>query len=300
MVEAPVERIAIVRNPRSGTAPDPDKLAEALKTANVDAKVLDSPPGAAFLPWLDQLAADVDVLVAAGGDGTVSAAASAAAKHRRTLAVIPTGTLNHFARDLGIPTEVDAALEVIRAGRQQCVDVGLVNGQLFLNNVSLGNYPRMVRERTGLQRKGMPKRVAGAIAAFNTWWDLRSMVAALTLDRLDIVRRSPFIVIANGSYSLSGFSLGKREQINDGRLSVYVAPPSGRFGALLWPLRALVGTLERHEQFETLSASIVKATLKSSRVSVGIDGEVHELASPLEFTIRRQALRVLVPSDPKP
>jgi diacylglycerol kinase family enzyme len=177
------------------------------------------------------------------------------------------------------------------------VDVGLVNHHLFLNNVSLGNYPRMVRERTGLQRRGLPKRLAGAIAAFDTWWHLRSMTAALRLDDRDLVRRSPFIVIANGQYVLSGLDLGKREHISDGRLSLYVAPPSGRLGAMTFPLRALVGTLERHERFETLAASTITATLRSPRVAVAIDGEVRELQSPLEFTIRRQALRVLVPRE---
>jgi diacylglycerol kinase family enzyme len=297
MAEAPVERIAIVRNPRSGTAPEPEKLQEALTAARVSARVLDSPPGAAFLPWLDEIAAEVDVLVAAGGDGTVSAVAHAVAKARRTLAIIPTGTLNHFARDLGIPTELDAAVQLIRTGRQQCVDVGDVNGHLFLNNVSLGNYPRMVRRRTGLVRRGWPKNVAGAVAAADTWWHLRSMTAALTLDDEDMVRRSPFIVIANGSYLLSGFSLGEREEISDGRLSVYVAPPSGRFGALLWPVRALIGTLEQHEQFESLTAATIKATVKATRIDVGIDGEVRELGSPLTFAIRRQALRILVPRE---
>ena len=300
MDEAPVERIAVVRNPRSGTAPESATLEQALCKARVNARVHDAPAGSAFLPWIDRLAADVDVLVAAGGDGTVSAVATAAAKANRTLGIIPTGTLNHFARDTGIPTELDEALEVIRTGRDQGVDTGTVNGHLFLNNVSLGNYPRMVRHRTKLEKRGLSRRIAGTIAAFETWWDLRSMTAALTLDGEDIVRRSPFIVIANGSYVLSGFSLGQREEINDSRLSVYVAPRSGRFGALLLPLRALVGRLEEYEQFEIMSAKTVTATLRFARIAVGIDGEVRELQSPLEFAIQRQALRVRVPRHAEP
>jgi YegS/Rv2252/BmrU family lipid kinase len=300
MDEAPVERMAIVRNPRSGTAPETATLEEALHKAGVKARIHDAPAGEAFVPWIDRLAADVDVIVAAGGDGTVSAVATAVAKAKRILGIIPTGTLNHFARDTGIPTEIDEAVEVIRAGRDQGVDVGTVNGHLFLNNVSLGNYPRMVRHRTKLEKRGWSRRIAGTVAALETWWDLRSMTAALTLDDREIVRRSPFIVIANGSYVLSGFSLGQREQINDSRLSVYVAPRSGRLGALALPLLALVGTLEQHEQFEIMSAKSVKASLRDARIAVGIDGEVRELQTPLEFAIQRQALRVRVPRHAEP
>ncbi|HWI17464.1 MAG TPA: diacylglycerol kinase family protein [Vicinamibacterales bacterium] len=300
MDEAPVERIAIVRNPRSGTAPDTATLEQAIRTARLDARVHDAPAGDAFAPWIDRLAAGVDLIVAAGGDGTVSAVATAAAKASRTLGIIPTGTLNHFARDTGIPTEIDEALDAIRTGRDQSVDVGTVNGHLFLNNVSLGNYPRMVRHRTKLETRGLSRRLSGTVAAFETWWDLRSVTAALTLDGEHITRRSPFIVIANGSYVLSGFSLGQREQINDSRLSVYVAPRSGRFGALMLPLRALVGNLEQYEQFEIMSAKAVKASLRYSRIAVGIDGEVRELQTPLEFAIQRQALRVRVPRPAEP
>lgn len=295
MDEAPTERIAIVRNPRSGTAPEVAALEQALSKARVSARICNIPDGQDIDAWLDRLANDFDVIAASGGDGTVSSVANAIAKADRTLAVLPTGTLNHFARDTGIPTDLDAAIELLRTGRQQRVDVGTVNGRLFPNNVSLGNYPRMVRERTGLVRRGIPKRVAGAIAAFDTWWDLRNMSFALTLDGQDLFRRSPFIVIANGSYDLSGLNVGERPQINDGRLSVYIAPRSGRLGALMLPLRALAGTLEQHDQFETLSATAMSATIRHSRSAAGIDGELRDLESPLEFGIRRQALRVLVP-----
>ena len=92
-------------------------------------------------------------MVAAGGDGTVSAVAAAVARAGKTLAVIPTGTLNHFARDAGIPTELAQAMARAWHGRERAVDVGFVNGRIFLNNVSLGSYPRMVHERDALEQK---------------------------------------------------------------------------------------------------------------------------------------------------
>jgi diacylglycerol kinase family enzyme len=300
MAEAPVERIAVVRNPKSGTALEKAKLEQALLNAQVSARIFDAPSGDAFAPWLDRLAEDFDVLVAAGGDGTVAAVANAVFKARRTLAIIPTGTLNHFARDTGIPTDLDAALDVIRTGRDHAFDAGSVNGHLFLNNVSLGNYPRMVNTRIRIERRGVPHRLAGALAAARTWWHLRKLTAAISIDGRDLIRRSPFIVIANGSYKLAGLSLSSREEVNDGKLSLYVAPPTGRFGALSLPFRALIGTLESHDEFESLCASAISIATGHQRVSAGVDGEVRVFEAPLEFALQRQALRVRVPRHPEP
>lgn len=294
---APGSRVAIIRNSKSGTAPEADALEQQLRSSGTTAEIFNAPLGNAFAPWVDRLAHDFDVLVAAGGDGTVSTVAGAVARSGKILGVIPTGTLNHFARDTGIPTDIDRAVAVISRGHERTIDVGTVNGNIFLNNVSLGNYPRMVRERSDLERKGIPDRLAGLLASARTWWDLRNLHAALRLDDRELTRRSPFIVVANGSYVLSGFAISRREDINDGQLSIYIAPATGRLGALALPIRALFGTLERHDEFESLCASTVTASFGRARIAAGIDGEVRELDAPLEFAIRRRALRVLVPSS---
>jgi diacylglycerol kinase family enzyme len=294
----PSPRIAIVRNPRSGSAPEASELARAARASQVPVTVADVPEGAASTPWLRRMAADFDVVVAAGGDGTVSAVAAAVASAGKTLAVIPTGTLNHFARDVGIPIDLDKAAAVIAAGHERTVDLGVVNEHLFINNVSFGNYPRMVHEREALERDGRAHTLATTIAIARTWWHLRKLAVVLTIDDgKTVIRRSPFIVVGNGSYTLSGLALGRRDEISDGRLSLYVSPSSGRLGALSLPFRALLGTLERHEQFETFFASKIVAEFARRTIVAAIDGEVAELTSPLEITIRRNVLRVLVPFD---
>ena len=245
--------------------------------------------------WFDRLAGACDVLAAAGGDGTVSAVATAAVRSGTTLAIIPTGTLNHFARDAGIPIDLDQAMALIGTGRERAVDVGVVNGQFFLNNVSLGSYPRMVNQRNALEARGRSRPVAAAMAIARTWWRLRKLTAVLSIDGREIVRRSPFIVVGNGNYVLSGLSLGMREDMSSGRLSLYVAPSTGRIGALTLPFRALAGKLEEYERFETIYAETITAAFHHRRIETGIDGEVRILESPLNFELRRGALRVLVP-----
>jgi len=126
---------------------------------------------------------------------------------------------------------------------------------------------------------------------------LRKLAVVLTIDDgKTVVRRSPFIVVGNGSYTLSGLALGRREHISDGQLSLYVAPSTGRLGALWLPIRALAGTLERHEQFETFCASTINAVFAHRAMTAAIDGEVAELTSPLEIAIRRKVLRVITPA----
>jgi diacylglycerol kinase family enzyme len=290
-------RLAVVRNPQSGTATDATAIENALSAAGLTARIIDSPHGSGAEAAFDGIAAEHDVVVAAGGDGTVSAVAAAVAKAGKTLAIIPAGTLNHFARDAGIPAKLDAAVAVIANGRERAFDVGVVNGRVFLNNVSIGSYPRMVHERNALEARGRSRPVAAALAIARTWVHLHKLTARMSIDDREIVRRSPFIVIGNGSYVLSGFSLGRREEISDGRLSLYVAPSTGRIGVLSLPFRALAGRLEEYERFETICARKITATFRHRRIETGIDGEVRVLESPLDFEVRRGALRVLVPFD---
>lgn len=288
-------RIAVVRNSKSGTALDIATLKAALDGAGISANILDIPGDGDFDQWIDRVAAEHDVIAASGGDGTVSSVAAAVARANKTLAVIPSGTLNHFAKDAGIPTDLDPAVALLRDGITRGVDAAYVNDHFFLNNVSIGSYPRMVYERTELEDRGRSRRLAGIAAVAKTWWKLRSVTALITIDGRDLIRRSPFILVGNGRYVLSGFDLGKRESLSEGGLSLYVAPRAGRLAAMSLPFRALFGRLERYDQFESLSAREITLTLRSRRAFAGIDGEVRELESPLRFVVKPGALQLMVP-----
>ena len=287
-------RIAVVRNPKSGTALDPAALKAALDGVGVSADILDIPGDSDFDQWIDRVAGEHDVIAASGGDGTVSSVAAGVARANKTLAVIPSGTLNHFAKDAGIPSELDPAVALLRDGVVRAVDIAFVNDHFFLNNVSIGSYPLMVHRRTLLEERGRSRRVAGILATAETWWHLRSVTALIAIDGRDLIRRSPFIVIGNGSYVLSGFALGKRASLSEHQLSLYVAPRAGRLGSMSIPFRALLGRLERYEQFETLTADRITIAVGHRRVPAGVDGEVRDLESPLRFVMKPGGLRVLV------
>jgi len=233
--------------------------------------------------------------VAAGGDGTISTVANAAVRSNKTLAVLPAGTLNHFARDANIPLELDKAVAVLTRYRTACVDVGVVNERVFINNVSIGSCARMVQERARLQRLGRPRRIASTLAIARTWWQLRSLTAHFSVDGSELVRRTPLILVGNGRYVVSGLDLGSRADLSEGTLSLYVTPGSGRLGVLTFPFRALIGTLEAHEQFEVFHAASIGIDVAPPLLRVAIDGEVVTLKTPLRFHIRKRALRVLLP-----
>jgi diacylglycerol kinase family enzyme len=289
-------RLAVIANRRSGSAPGTAELQQALDRAGLEASIMDLPASPADA---DAIAARHGVLVAAGGDGTVSTVAAAAARADRVFGVIPAGTLNHFARDAGIPSVLDEAVRVLAEGRTRMMDVGDLNGTIFINNASLGAYPRMVWERNRARRRGIPRPLALALASAHTWIDLRSITVRLCVDGVESIRRSPFIFIGNSEYDISGTDIGRRPTMTDGRLSMYVAPRSGRIDALLLPLRALAGTLERHERFEAMTAERITIEPPRARVSVGVDGEIRMFDAPLVLRVKRGALRVIVPGVPR-
>ena len=289
----PAMKRVILLNPRSGTALARETLDEALARAGCQADVVEAGGDVAAAA---RLAAErCDVLIASGGDGTVSTVAAAAVEADRVFGVIPSGTLNHFARDARIPADLDEALALILSGHTRLFDVGEINGRLFINNASIGAYPRMVWERNRARNAGLPRPLAMGFAVARTWAGLRSMAVRVSVDGAVFVRRTPFIFVGNSEYEVEGTSLGTRQTMTDGTLALYMAPKFGRSDAVMLPWRVLRGTLASHETFEAMTASTISVETARRRVSAALDGEVHVFSPPLKFSVRRQALKVLAP-----
>jgi diacylglycerol kinase family enzyme len=290
--------MSVIINERSGAARNPDVgvQVQSLFGKHGLSVRLERVRDPADLPArARQAASRGDVIVAAGGDGTVSAVAGVAVETRATIGVLPMGTLNHFAKDLGLPTDLEQAVATIAAGHTRDVDVGEVNGRVFVNNSSVGLYPRMVWERNVEQRRGRTKWTAFAIAMMRTWRNYRTITAHLVVEGKAAVVRTPFIFVGNNHYIAEGFQLGGRSRLDEGRLSVYMAPECGRFEILSLPVRALVRKLESAELFVEFPAETLTVDVPSRRVSVALDGEVALSRSPLEYRIRLRALKAIVP-----
>ncbi len=241
-------------------------------------------------------ASEAEIVVAGGGDGTISTVAAAAAESGKTLGVLPLGTLNHFSKDLGIPQTLAEAVRVIAAGHSQMVDVGEVNGRMFLNNSSIGLYPRIVRRREVQQeRLGHGKWRAALSAAMRAFLISPFIKVRLTLRGKEYLRKTPFVFIGNNEYQMDFYNIGKRERLDQGRLSVYFLQRGGRVGVLKLLLRTVFGMLRQAKDFETLSTDAISIATRKERVRTAIDGESILMETPLEYRIRPSYLRVIVP-----
>jgi YegS/Rv2252/BmrU family lipid kinase len=241
------------------------------------------------------------LLVAGGGDGTINAVASALLRHPRAaeveLGVLPLGTLNHFAKDLKIPLELEKAAAVAAQGRAIAVDVGEVNERIFLNNSSIGLYPEIVHEREREQaRLGRGKWSAFAWAALSALRRYSFHTVTLQAEGREVSRSTPFIFVGNNDYDLSGIDIGERPCLDKGELCVWVAHHTGRLGLLWFAVAALLGLLDRVHGLDHLRTPALTIASHDARLRVSTDGEVNELDTPLRYRSRPGALRVRVPA----
>lgn len=242
------------------------------------------------------LAAGASTVVAGGGDGTINAVASVVLDSGAVFGVLPMGTLNHFARDLRLPPLLDAAIATLADGHVAMIDVGEVNGRIFLNNSSLGLYPDIVRDRQRQQRRlGRGKWIAFGWAVLAALRRYPFLSVRLTLGETGHSRRTPFVFIGNNEYQMQGFNIGERARIDGGVLSAYVAQRPTRFGLLKLALRALFGRLRQSREFHIFQAGEMVIETHRRRLRVATDGEVTVMAPPLRYRIRPAALPVIVP-----
>ncbi len=235
-------------------------------------------------------------VVAGGGDGTINAVAGALVGTNAALGVLPIGTLNHFAKDLGIPLGLEAAVRNVFTGQVTKVDVGEVNGRVFVNNSGVGIYPHIVREREEEQRHGHVKWVAFVLAVGSVLRRYSRLRVRLHMDEAEALARvTPFLFVGNNRYEIAGLEIGKRANLDSGRLWVCMAPRSGRRNLVGMALRALMGRVTDHElnAFETEEIWVKTET---RWVNVSTDGEVGVMTAPLHYRTRPRALSIVVPA----
>ncbi|MGZ8212787.1 MAG: diacylglycerol/lipid kinase family protein [Burkholderiales bacterium] len=295
------EPLPVIINAASGKGHTQDALApveQAFGDAGARTRIITFGPGDSPRELAERaLGTHPPVLVAAGGDGTISAVASVVVGTETALGVLPYGTLNHFAKDLSIPLDLQEAARVIVGGRVGKVDVGEVNGRIFLNNASLGLYPLIARERNLQQRRlGRGKWPALFWATMTVLRRSPFLNVRISLDEQVETRRSTFVFIGNNEYVMEGFNIGSRERLDGGRLSIYVSHRSGRWGLLALAARALVGKLHQAEDFDAMTARSIVIESRRPFLHLALDGEVSLVPTPLQYTIRPAALRVMLPA----
>ena len=291
--------VAVILNPASGSAgrdATPERIVELFAAEGRTATVLSASPGHTVA---DQARAAVEagcrVAVAAGGDGTVNAVATAVLAGGTLLGVLPMGTLNHFAKDLGLPLELAEAVHVAAQGTVRRVDVAQVNGRVFLNNSSIGVYPRVVELRRRWESTGLGKWVAALWASLVVLRRRPFMGVRIRTADDTLVRLTPFVFVGNNEYRMVGLQAASRESLDGGRLALCVMHASLRRSLLVLAWKVLWRGVDQVRELEVFLVTDATVETRRPRLQVSLDGEVAVLASPLEYRILPLALSVMGP-----
>ena len=293
--------VSVLLNRGGGAvARDPEiagKVADAMKAAGIDADVELVEGGDCGVRCRAIAERGDALLIVGGGDGTIGSAASALVGTETRLGVLPLGTLNHFARDLGLPTDLNEAAKVIAAGNQRRVDVAEMNQRIFINNSAIGLYPLMVIDRD-LQRRrlGRSKRLAMLVASLRTLWRFGHRRLTLTVNEEHEARvDTPLLFVGNNDYRIDLGAPGKRERLDGGELCVMVMRQKTRRGMIAASIRALFDRSHPDDMARIDGVERLRVASQRSQLAVSLDGEVVRAEPPLEYRIRRQALRVIAP-----
>jgi len=300
-----VKRVAALLNRRAGASPQRyPNIEKAVRTAfaregiATDLKLVDGTGLRAQVEQAREQAArgKIDAIVIGGGDGSVRVAAGVLAGTKIPLGIVPLGTLNHFARDLGIPLRTDDALAAIAAGRLQNVDLAEVNSEIFINNSSIGIYPYMVIDRERRRAKHRLAKWAAMVPAFfrmmRHFPRRRLRISAEGFER---PYRTPCLFVGNNEYSMELFTLGRRRSLDSGKLWFYVVKPREPLEFFWMVCRLCFGHMDQTRDLDTFELEAAEITAKASRLPVALDGDVHVMHTPLQYRALPRALTVIVP-----
>ncbi len=236
-------------------------------------------------------------VIAAGGDGTVNLVAALCHKHQVTMGIIPLGTFNYFARDLGISADPTEAVKMLTTHKIRKVAVGLVNDRVFLNNASLGIHARMIRERENHSARFGRLRFIALLSGIKCLFEKhRFDTIKLVTDGKASVRRMAMIFVGNNRLQLDNLGLGSRSCAERDKLAVVFMPPLSRLRTFILLLRGASKTLRFAPDIQEFCADEFEVHSRRRRIETVIDGELVWLLVPLHFRIDKESLSVLAPN----
>jgi diacylglycerol kinase family enzyme len=248
------------------------------------------------------LKSGADVIVSAGGDGTATAVAAAVVGTQQAMAILPLGTANLLARDLKVPLKLDEAVTALAHMEPRQIDVGEVNGRIFLHKVVIGFVPAIAKGREQIRGR--------------TDWGAKIGLVSYFLRRLSRARRIAVeiaprngerrfehvqsVAVANNGYDEGWGKIFARERLDAGSLRLYVLRHLNVADVLRLAAEMLLGRWQQDEALEIEDVSAVTLRTRQKQIKAMIDGEVETLSVPLNFRIRPGVLTVLAPPEPEP
>jgi len=231
------------------------------------------------------------LIIAAGGDGTVHHVVQAVVNTDVAFGVIPIGTFNHFARDLGIPSDWRGALDIALYGERNVIDTGRVNDRFFVNNVSIGLYPEYLR--TGVSGRGIPRWKARFLAFYRTLRKYPHVTVAIESEYHQQLVRTHVFMVSNNHYDLERIGVeAPRASLSEGKLAVYWLPHTSRLRLMRFVTRYVRGRVREIPGFRSFRTRRLSVQSSRDHLHIGIDGELFSLSTPLVITIAPQSLIV--------
>lgn len=238
------------------------------------------------------------IMVAAGGDGTVNAVASVCHAHDVPMGIVPLGTFNYCARELGIPTDPTKAIAVLSEGELKPVAAGMAGDRLFLNNASFGLYTTLIRKREeASSRFGRMRFVAAVSAMISIWVHRQSFTVRLTFDGREQHFHTSLVFIGNNTLQLSNLGLKAAEFTSRDKLAVVIMKPTSRYQTLRILLRSLTRTLKDEDRLEEYAAHHLTVESRRKRITLVTDGELIYVKTPIEFNAIPSAVHIMAPRE---
>jgi YegS/Rv2252/BmrU family lipid kinase len=294
-------RCYVVFNANAGTALAMGLTSDDLRSRLVEhglEPVIDDREGVGLDERIaDAIASDADILVAAGGDGTITALANALVGTGRRLGILPLGTVNALAKDLNIPLDIDQAIDVLAAQTDLVIDVGEVSGQYFLHKVVIGLIPELAAGREHIRKQdSLAARMAFLRYMFRRIARARRFAVTIDLgDGRAWAQRVQAVAVASNSYSQGLGRMFSRDRLDAGKLTLYVLKHLTIRDFFRLSVEMMMGRWQEDEALDITEANEVTINARREMVKVMFDGEVMSMPTPLHFRIHPAALRVLAP-----
>lgn len=294
-------RIRAFLNEKAGSADQREArrvetLIETLSREPAVEQVETLDPGALEAALKQAVASGVERVIVGGGDGTLNTAAGILADTETTLGILPMGTLNHFARDAGIPSDLEEAAAIALTGQPRFVDLGEANGRIFLNTCSMGGYVTALRRRERLRRRASHGKARamfwGTLAALRR---VPRIHATLTSPERTLTLRASFVLVSNNPYTDDGLTSGRRTRLDGGTLGVYTSR-AHRYRDLFRTLVELWRSgVKGATQLECWETAQLEVSTSDHALHIAMDGEVVRLRMPLGLRCRARALCIAAP-----
>lgn len=291
-------RCFVVINPRSGAGLDhadfPGRVRRGFAEAGIEAVYSKSPDDDLDAQIAQARDSGIERVAVVGGDGTIMGAAQALLDSGQVLAIIPAGTMNVLAHELGLPLEIPDAIRLAGAGAVRAIDVGEVNGRIFIGNSVLGAPSRLARRREGFRGRSTGRSYAQLVrAGLRALWRYPAMGVTIQAGEEHRPIRTRALAVVVNDYAEGFGKVLTRSSLDGGELVLYALKPITPWRLLGLAVAMLLGCWRHDRRLERLAVDRVTITTRRKRVRLMNDGETLLVTPPLNYRVRPKALRVV-------